>query len=111
MAKGDRECKVCGKYLGNYMTGDYYKLIRQKYCDDCRPIITNSQKCFSNKNNRKTRKLLVEELQEQVWLLKDENKALREMVLDTKDASGKALKQLIREVVCEVLKEILAEEK
>lgn len=111
MEKGDRVCKVCGKYLGNYLTGDYYKLIRQKYCDDCRPIITNNQKLFSNKNNRKTRKLLVEELQEQLWLVKEENKALRELVLDIKDASGKALKQIIREEFCKLMKEILTEEK
>lgn len=82
MTYGDRFCKVCGKFLGNFNTGDYYKLIRQKYCDDCRPTIVNNQKRFSKSNNHKMRKLLVEELQEQVWNLKEENKLLREMVKD-----------------------------
>ncbi|MBQ4261077.1 MAG: hypothetical protein II709_04285, partial [Ruminococcus sp.] len=29
-------CGRCGAVLGNYMTGDYFKLIRIKYCDNCK---------------------------------------------------------------------------
>lgn len=50
---------------------------------------------------------MLNEYIEQVGILQQENKALREMVLDIKNASGKTLKQLIRAEVCEVLKEIL----
>ena len=52
---------------------------------------------------------MLNEYIEQVGILQQENKALREMVLDVKNENGKALKHLIREVVCEVLKEILEE--
>lgn len=100
---------MCGKYIGNYQNGDgnFYSLIRIKYCKACKPIMKNIQSKFSKSNNHKARKLLLNEYIEQVGILQQENKALREMVLDIKNASGKALKQLIREEVCEVLKEIL----
>ena len=78
MAHGDRHCQRCGMYLGNYNSGDFYSLIRIKYCDDCRPLVKNEQNLFSKKQNRKPRKLLIHELQEQADLIKEENKLLRQ---------------------------------
>ena len=41
--KGDKNCVICGKWLGNYLTGEsaegtasYYSLIKRKYCSECR---------------------------------------------------------------------------
>lgn len=81
---GDVTCKMCGKYLGNYKHGDgnYYSLIATKYCENCKPIMKNIQSKFSKSNNYKARKLLVNELFEQIGILKQENRALRDIVLD-----------------------------
>lgn len=73
----DRYCR-CGKYLGNYMTGDFYKLIRLKYCDDCRTVVKNEQKRFSKKNLHKARKPLCAALLERAIITEEENKLLRQ---------------------------------
>lgn len=70
-------CKRCNRYLGNYMTGDYYKLIRLKYCDDCRPVVQSEQKRFSKKNLHKARKPLCAALLERAMITEEENKLLR----------------------------------
>lgn len=71
-------CRRCNKFLGNYMTGDYYKLIRLKYCDDCRPVVQNEQKRYSKKNLHKARKPLCEALLERAIITEEENKLLRQ---------------------------------
>jgi hypothetical protein len=60
------------------MTGDYYKLIRLKYCDDCRPVVQNEQKRFSKKNLHKARKPLCAALLERAIIVEEENKLLRQ---------------------------------
>lgn len=77
MADGDKHCQRCGKYLGNYNTGNYYSLIRKKYCDICRRAVKNEQNLYSKKQNRKPRKKLLNELQEQITLIREENELLR----------------------------------
>lgn len=85
MATGDKFCKWCGVYLGNYMTGDYYKLIRQKYCTACAKESARQHRRMSKTNNAHGRKLLIEDLMEQMALLKEENRLLREQVSAMRD--------------------------
>ncbi len=85
MATGDKFCKWCGVYLGNYMTGDYYKLIRQKYCTACAKESARQHRRMSKTNNAHGRKLLIEDLMEQMALLKEENRLLRQQVSDMRD--------------------------
>lgn len=73
----DRYCR-CGTYLGNYMTGNFYSLIRKKYCDVCKPIVVNEQKRFSKKSLHKSRKPLCDALLERAILVEAENKLLRQ---------------------------------
>lgn len=122
---GDVICDRCKKYIGNYNNGNgnHFALIATKYCKDCKRIVKNEQTRMSKHNSNHGRKLLVDKLIEKTGLLEQENKALRELVLEVQNESGTTLKRLVREVVCEklkplvrevvceVLKEILAEEK
>lgn len=80
MASGDKYCKVCGKYLGNYMTGsgNYFRLIRLKYCDKCRQKVVNYQKNRSYHERKITYKQQNAELLHQTILLTEQNRLLRE---------------------------------
>lgn len=79
---GDKFCKWCGVFLGNYMTGDYFKLIRQKYCTECAKESAKLHRRMSKKNNSQGRKLLVDKLIEQTVLLREENELLRLQIME-----------------------------
>ena len=90
MAKGDRVCTVCGAFIGNYLDGDYYRLIRAKYCDKCKEFIRQSQKTTWQHNDRVSCRQQVRELQEQLDELRKENEMLRGLLRDKRntDSSG-----------------------
>ena len=70
-------CGRCGAILGNYMTGDYFKLIRIKYCDNCKGEVRREYKRFWDSQHRQANKELNKEMREQIRLLKEENERLR----------------------------------
>lgn len=70
-------CSRCGEVLGNYMTGDYYKLIRIKYCDNCKEAVRREYKRFWDSQHRQANRELNKEMREQIRLLKEENERLR----------------------------------
>lgn len=70
-------CRRCGAVLGNYLTGDYFKLIRIKYCDNCKGTVRREYKRFWNSQHRQANKELNKEMREQIRLLKEENERLR----------------------------------
>lgn len=78
--EGDRFCVRCGEYLGNYLTGNYYSLIRRKYCEGCKPVVECDQTAERmrtlRRRNREKRSLE----QERLRLLETENQLLRERV-------------------------------
>jgi len=106
---GDVICDLCKKYIGNYNNGDgnHFALIATKYCEDCKRKVKNEQTRMSKHNSNHGRKLLVDKLIEKTGLLEQENEALRELVLEVQNESGTTLRQIIREEMCAVLKEIL----
>ena len=70
-------CERCEAVLGNYLTGDYFKLIRIKYCDNCKGTVRREYKRFWNSQHRQANKELNKEMREQIRLLKEENERLR----------------------------------
>ena len=80
--KGDRFCQLCGAYLGNYMTGDYYGLLHRKYCSDCAPWKTKNDWKFNSAEYRKRQKQLRKHKDKLLEDLIEENKALRQMLID-----------------------------
>lgn len=82
---GEVTCDYCGEPLGNYLTGDFYKLIRLKYCPTCKQKKKNrqdwrtAQKDCRNRRRKKLKeqKITIEELMKIVVLLKEQNKLLR----------------------------------
>lgn len=70
-------CRRCGAVLGNYLTGDYYKLIRLMYCPDCKVSVLREQKRFWAADKRKADRELNKSVKEQNRLLKAENEMLR----------------------------------
>jgi len=74
---GTVTCARCETVLGNYMTGDYYKLIRIKYCPACKTQVRREYKRFWDSQHRQANKELNKEMREQIRLLKEENERLR----------------------------------
>ena len=70
-------CERCEAVLGKYLTGDYFKLIRIKYCDNCKGTVRREYKRFWNSQHRQANKELNKEMREQIRLLKEENERLR----------------------------------
>lgn len=64
---------------------------------------------FSKHSSHYGRKLLLNEFIEKAKLTSQENAALRELVLEVQNESGKTLRRIIREEVYAALKEILKE--
>ena len=79
---GDKYCVICGKYLGNYMTGDRYRLIRQTHCSDCAAWKKSANNAFYQKEWRKRQKQQRRQQDKLIQALIEENKQLRQMVID-----------------------------
>ena len=84
-------CRRCGAVLGNYLSGDYYKLIRLSYCPDCKVAVRREQKRFWAADRRHSERELNKSIKEQNELLKQENAALRNALFGT-DSTHKAKK-------------------
>lgn len=70
-------CVQCGTYLGDYMTDDFYRFIRLKYCPECKTEILRKQKSKCERERRKKQRLERQEEKTQLELLKEENELLR----------------------------------
>ncbi|MBP5432169.1 hypothetical protein [Ruminococcus sp.] len=83
---GEIVCDVCGDPIGNINgNGNFFALIRTKYCDNCRTRARRDQvrqavRDFRDRN-QKERKLKDERLK----LLEEENELLRERVIELKN--------------------------
>ena len=74
------KCQICGAVLGDYMTGDYFRLIRMKYCPECKIMIDRQRKREYERKRRKEKKEEQTEKETQLDLLKRENKLLRDSI-------------------------------
>lgn len=86
--EGNVSCVICGTYLGNYLTGDYYSLIRTKYCPVCKDQVRRQQKRVWQHDRRHCDKLTRKAEKDQLQLLKQENELLRERIRKLKEESG-----------------------
>ena len=80
--KGDKYCVICGQYLGNYLTGDYFKLIRQTHCKDCAAWKKSANNAYYQKEWRKRQKQQRRQQDKLISALIEENKTLRQMLID-----------------------------
>lgn len=85
---GLKHCEICGEYLGDYMTGDYYKLIRLKYCPECKVMIRRQQKSAWERQKRKQERLKRQAEKTQLELLKEENELLRQRVQQLREQTN-----------------------
>lgn len=83
MESGEVYCDYCGDPLGNYLTGDFYRLIRQKYCKTCRKEIRRDQVNAAQRAKRHRTKLLqkkkdtaITEMEQMIMSLREYNKLL-----------------------------------
>ena len=83
--KGDRYCQRCGEYLGNYMTDNFYALIRMKYCSQCRPTAELDFTAARMRKYRRTKREVRKAQNEQLELLKKENELLRKRIEDMRE--------------------------
>lgn len=80
--KGDRFCQLCGAYLGNYMTGDYYGLLHRKYCDSCSVWKSKRDIAFNSREYRKRQRAVKKAKEKMLQDLIEENKKLRKMLIE-----------------------------
>lgn len=80
--KGDKYCVICGAYLGNYMTGNYYKLIRQTHCEGCATWKRTADNAFYQRQWRQRQKQQRKQQDKLITALIEENKELRQMLID-----------------------------
>lgn len=93
--KGDKVCSFCGKWLGNYITGEapegtasYYSIIRRKYCPECRTWKRTLDFRFYCAEYHKRKKKQDKERDQQLLLLTDENKALRQLIAQLREGDN-----------------------
>ena len=92
MSKGDKFCKWCGAWLGNYLTGEtpegqasYYSIINRKYCPACYPY-KRKQDIRSNMHYYRKRKKELDKKRDQAFIdLQAENKALKQMLMQLRE--------------------------
>lgn len=98
-------CDVCKKYIGNYNSctdengneKSYYSLIKTKYCAECKSDVVRAQKRKHTRTYKKNEKYRKAVLQEQIRLLKAENKAMRIKLYGTENAEQhRALIELLK---------------
>lgn len=84
---GEVYCDVCGAEIGNYLNDNYYQLIRQKYCPECKKIIYSMQHREAERARRRRRKAerkqqseTIREFESMTRLLVEQNKLLQEQV-------------------------------
>ena len=78
---GNVLCDRCGSLIGNINgDGNYFALIRTKYCPVCKEPIRREQKRLVNQANRRKKRQARKLVKEQNDLLKQENKLLREQI-------------------------------
>lgn len=84
---GDVFCDVCGDKIGNYLTGNFYQLIRKKYCDNCKDVIYAGQHREAVRASRRRRKAerkeqgkQIQEFTRMTSLLVEQNKLLQEQI-------------------------------
>lgn len=71
-----KRCERCGVVVST-CEGDYYRNIRVKYCDRCRPDVEREQSAWRQAVHRSKKKERAKLLREQNALLKEENEILR----------------------------------
>ena len=84
---GNVYCDYCGDKIGNYLTEDFFRLIRQKYCKECKAKIYAGQHREAERARRRRQKYLKKEQSNQIKeftkmtaLLIEQNKLLQEQV-------------------------------
>lgn len=77
---GEVTCNRCGITLGNYNVGDYFSLIRLKYCPACRAAATKEQRRVWAQNRRVHDRLVKKQEKDNLNLLREENELLRERI-------------------------------
>ena len=90
--KGDKNCVICGKWLGNYLTGEtpegqasYYSIINRKYCPACYPYKRKQDIRTNMHYYRKRKKKLEKERENRLIALTEENKALKAYIIELRE--------------------------
>lgn len=79
-------CVKCGKHIDDeYTTKEWYKFIRQEYCENCREEIRREQNRSRQLRYRRSKRQLKKDYEQQTNLLKQENRLLREAVMALRD--------------------------
>ena len=75
-------CDFCGAYLGNYLTGDYYKLIKMRFCPACKAQADRQRKAFWAREKRKADRREKAEMKTRLERLEAENADLRRKIIE-----------------------------
>ena len=82
---GEVTCDKCGVYIGNYLTDDYYRLIKVKYCPKCKTEVRKENQRIYKHDRRFYQKQAHKELKKQIKLLTEQNSLLVKQIIDLKN--------------------------
>jgi endogenous inhibitor of DNA gyrase (YacG/DUF329 family) len=78
---GEVRCSICGTEIGNINgDGNFFALIRTKYCPTCKEPIRRDQNRLAQRAKRSRDKQVRKLKDEQLKLLTEENNLLREQI-------------------------------
>lgn len=78
---GEVRCSICGTSIGNINgDGNYFALIRTKYCPACKEPVRRDQNRLAQKAKRQRDKQARKLTDERLKLLAEENNLLREQI-------------------------------
>lgn len=78
---GNVICDRCGRFIGNINgDGNFFALIRTKYCPECKEPVHREQKRIFEREKRHRQRQARKLVKEQNDLLKQENNLLREQI-------------------------------
>lgn len=93
---GNVYCDYCGDKIGNYLTDDYFRLIRQKYCKDCKAKIYAGQHREAERARRRRQRYMKKEQGKQIQELTRMTAALIEKTKLIEEENAKLKAELRR---------------
>lgn len=83
-----KRCERCGTVIST-MEDDFYRHIRIKYCDRCRPEVKREQSAWRQATWRAKKKERAKLMREQNALLREENEILRRRLQEMRNGGMK----------------------
>lgn len=93
---GNVTCNVCGALIGNYLLNDFHKLIRTKYCKDCKKSVIREQWRINSRKTRTSFRKYKSVIREEIKVKENYIRVLEKQVGINTDSIDKIQDELLR---------------